>query len=100
MKRVYKSNWSPKQLEINFNQKQWRQDLASFIVSKLYWSGVRVSRSRTIEKIKEDNSLIKEFTIYSNNGLNCTIQYKNKQEIVYSTHIDLILDYLEKRNVV
>ena len=45
---------------VNFNQKQWRQDIASFIVNKLNWYDARVSRSKKID----DSNGTKEFEIF------------------------------------
>ena len=61
--RTYKKNWSAKQLVVNFNQKQWRQDLASYIANKLNWIDVRVTRSKYVE---EDNTYVYQIELKEN----------------------------------
>ena len=56
MPRTYKNNWVAKKMVVNFNQKQWRQDLASFIVNKLNWYDVRVVQ----EQLKKVQSIMME----------------------------------------
>lgn len=34
--RKHSSSWNAEEMTINFNQKQWRQDLAAFISKKRY----------------------------------------------------------------
>ena len=99
MTRNYKNTWNAKKLEINFNQKQWRQDLASFIVVKLQWLGVKTSRSKVIEKDFKDKNCIREFEIFDDNNNSCTVKYTNKNEIIDSSHRELINEYMSMKGI-
>ena len=94
MKR-YKTSWSAQKMKINFNQKQWRQDLAAFVKEKKFWGETNVTRSKIIDK-KEG---IKEFNIYSGYGLDVIIKYKENNEIINCSNEELINQYLIERNM-
>lgn len=93
--RTYKKNWSAKQLVVNFNQKQWRQDLASYIANKLNWIDVRVTRSKYVE---EDNT--KEFEIFDFSDRKITIKYVNKNEIVNTSNPELVKEYMTMKGII
>ena len=100
MSRIYNNNWNAKKLTINFNQKQWRQDLAAYVNEHLYWNGrVRVTRSKAIEK----NSSIyfkgrRQFEIFNDSGGRVFVQYENENEIISTSHSDLINNYFKERS--
>lgn len=96
MARKINNNWQAKQMKINFNQKQWRQDLASYIHDKLFWSATRVTKSRTISGRRTVNE-IKEFQIYNSNGINITVKYKHQNDVLYSSDKEIIKGYFESR---
>ena len=79
--RKHSCSWNAEEMTINFNQKQWRQDLSAFISKKRYWFQTRVGRSRTIEKKTNYNDAVKEFSIYNPHGGEEIIRYMNKNEI-------------------
>ena len=96
--KVYKSNWKPCKMVVNFNQKQWRQDIASFIVNKLNWYDARVSRA----KKTDDSNEIKEFEIfevYSEIGHSFKIRFANKNKIISSTNNELVNSYLLSKGI-
>lgn len=95
--RKHSGSWNAEEMTINFNQKQWRQDLAAFISKKRYWFQTKVSRSRTIEKKTNYNDAVKEFSIYNPHGGEEIIRYMNKNEIVYTTNEQLLSEYYEKK---
>ncbi|MCX4365085.1 MAG: hypothetical protein OSJ70_04870 [Bacilli bacterium] len=91
--KKYNAYWNAAEMQINFNQKQWRQDLAAFISKKLNWTHTRVTRSKIIE-IKEDlKDTIKEFEVFSTSYGTITIQYTSKNKIISSTNEELINEY-------
>ncbi len=96
MARVYKNNWNAKKIVVNFNQKQWRQDLAAFVQSQLNWNNVRVTRSKIVNKDKFETNPKKQFEIYCLNN-SCVVEYKNENEIISATYSELINDYLTKK---
>lgn len=96
MARVYKNNWNAKKIVVNFNQKQWRQDLAAFVQSQLNWNNVRVTRSKIVNKDKFETNPKKQFEIYSLSN-SCVVEYKNENEIISATYSELINDYLTKK---
>lgn len=99
MARIYKNNWSPQKLVVNFNQKQWRQDLASFIVNKLNWFDVRVNRSKMVEKSTKLNEGVREFEIYDNQNNICKVKYSNKNEIIETSHPDILDEYMSMKGM-
>lgn len=99
MARIYKNNWSPQKLVVNFNQKQWRQDLASFIVNKLNWFDVRVSRSKMVEKSTKLNDGVREFEIYDNQNNIFKVKYSNKNEIIETSHSDILDEYMSMKGM-
>lgn len=99
MARIYKNNWSPQKLVVSFNQKQWRQDLASFIVNKLNWFDVRVSRSKMVEKSTKLNDGVREFEIYDNQNNILKVKYSNKNEIIETSHSDILDEYMSMKGM-
>lgn len=100
MAKLYRSNWSVKPLEINFNQKQWRQDFGAYVKDKLFWSAdVKVSRARaekgpsTYAKVKG----VKSFEVYNTFGGSVVVHFENNNKIISSNREDLINSYLEER---
>lgn len=91
--RKYNGSWNAEEMKINFNQKQWRQDLAAFIGKKRFWFYARVTRSNTIEKKTNYNDAIKEFRIYDTKGSEEVVRYTNKNEIIYATNEQLLAEY-------
>lgn len=102
MPKVYNSTWKVKPLSINFNHKIWRQDLGAYVRSKLFWDGTtRVSRARTINK--STNLLItkgiKSFEIYNAYGGSVKVEFQNNNEVLHTTHEDLIKNYFLERGL-
>ena len=101
MAKVYNSAWSVKPLAVNFNRKEWRQDLGAYVRRKLFWDGTtRVSRSR--RKTKDSNLVtkgIKTFEIYNNYGGCVRVDYQNNNEVLYTTHEEIIEKYFEERGL-
>lgn len=98
MAKIYNSNWIAKPLSVNFNHKQWRQDLAAFIKNQLFWTGItKVSRARVIEKDVNNTIVIKQFEIYDTVGNQVQVKFKNNNEIINTTHEEIIKNYFEKR---
>lgn len=95
MTRKYYSNHETKKLEINFNQKIWRQDLAEFIKKKLNWDylSTRVSRSKVISKD------VKQFSIYDGYGRQVDVRFQDGNYIVYADKKDLIDEYMKLRTI-
>lgn len=90
MARRYNSSWSAKRITVNFNEKQWRQDLASFIQKNLQWAGVKVSRAS-----KGD---IKSFRIFSSIGGEVKVSFKNENEIIECSNKEIIKKYFSERS--
>ncbi len=44
-----KYRWYAQSLNVNFNYKEWRQDLAAFVRRKLFWDFAMVSKSRVVD---------------------------------------------------
>ena len=97
--KTYRNNWEPCKLVVNFNQKQWRQDFASFIVNKLNWFDARVTRSKLIEDKSVYKEAIREFEIYTAGGETFKVQYTNKNEIISSSNDLMVKDYLAKKGI-
>lgn len=97
--KVYQNNWEPCELIVNFNQKQWRQDLASYIVTKLNWFDARVSKSKVIEKSELYNNAVKEFEIYTRNGNSFKIKYSSKNKIIDCSNFEIVKNYLSLRSI-
>ena len=77
MAKNYNSSWNAKKLTINFNHKQWRQDLAAFIQQKKYWDHASVTRAKSVtNNVFHKGS--KSFEIFNGVGSSVTIQYKKK----------------------
>ena len=79
--RNFNNSWEAKSLIINFNQKQWRQDLAAFIRESLGWSNTKVGRSKYLNDTKT-----KKFEIYNDMGNKFWINYNGKNEIIDSSN--------------
>lgn len=99
MAKAYNSNWSVKPLSVNFNQKQWRQDFGAYVRDHLYWDAkVRVSRSRGIGKGPNLYTKgVKQFEVYNGVGGEVSVQYQNNNEVLYTTHEELLNKYFEER---
>lgn len=101
MGKVYNSKWKVTPLTVNFNQKQWRQDFGAFIRSKLFWDGTTlVTRSKA--KSKGPNLItkgIRTFEVYNAYGGSVIVEYQNENEVLYTTHEDLIKQCFEERNI-
>lgn len=99
MARSYYSTWQVKSLAVNFNLKQWRQDIGEFIRSKKFWDGTtRVTRARTIPNNSDIVAKgVKQFKVYNAYGGEVIIQFQNNSELLYTNEIDLVNDYLKKR---
>lgn len=95
--KKYNNTWNAKKLTINFNHKQWRQDLAFFILQKKFWNRATVTRAKTvIDNSNKKGS--KVFEIFDGFGNCIKIQYKNQCEIEYSSDVDLIKQYINLKN--
>lgn len=94
MARIYRSNWNAKKMEVNFNQKQWRQDLAYFLANKLNWNSVRVTRSKSSEK-GTYSSETKEFEIFDSLNNICKVKYSTQNEIITSNYPELVSEYMK-----
>ncbi len=98
MAKVYSNKWPTKMLEINFNQKQWRQDFGAFVRSKLFWDGrTMVTKSRAIDSKNLVSKGIKYFEVYNCYGASIEVQYQNCNEIVHTNNPELLDEYLKMR---
>ena len=101
MAKTYNTNWLAKPLSINFNQKQWRQDLAAYVREHLFWGITKVSRAKCFNgpdlysKIKG----AKTFYIYNDVGGQVIVHFEEDNKILDTTHEDLIKKYFEERGV-
>lgn len=98
MAKKYNNNWNAKKLTINFNQKQWRQDFAAFVKEKMFWNIAKVTRS----KATSNNPLqrgIKIFEVYNSYGGSVKVEYKEGNQIVNATDIELTYEYLKERGI-
>ena len=95
--KVYRSSWRPCRLVVNFNHKQWRQDLAAFVVKKLNWFDARVTKVKTINGTDIFKDSIKEFEIYTAKGDSFKVQYTDKSTIISSSSNILLNEYLLAR---
>lgn len=93
--KKYNRSWNAEEMQINFNQKQWRQDFAAFVSKKLYWFPTRVTRSKTIEKKTAYNDVVKEFYAYNGYGGEVIVRYTNKNDIIYTSNEDLLNEYFK-----
>lgn len=94
MSRKYYASHETKKLEIDFNQKNWRQDLAAFVKKKLNWDwrSTRVTRSKLI------SNEVKQFKIFDQYGRTIDIRYSEKNHIVYADNRALIDEYIRLRS--
>lgn len=101
MSKIYNSNWDVKRLSVNFNQKQWRQDFGAFVRDHLFWGGAaRVSRSRPVSRgINLYTKGVRQFEIYNGVGGEVRVQYQKNNEIVCTTHEDLVKQYFLERGL-
>ena len=97
MAKKYNSSWYSKEMVVDFNQKQWRQDLAAFIKNKLFWDFAKVTRSKTISNRSADKG-IKTFSVYDGFYNRIEVVYEMQNHILTSTNIDIVLDYLKIKN--
>lgn len=87
------SSWYAKKMTINFNQKQWRQDLAEYLRRRLFWDGTtRVTRTKK-------TATYKQFEVYDQFGGEVVIRYQHDNQVVHTTHQTLIDDYFKERSV-
>lgn len=98
MARKYNSYWDFKEIKINFNEKQWRQDFAAYVKAKRFWSRARVTRSK-VDPNSVGNEGIKYFEVYDGYGGNVKVKYQDGRNIVNSTHKELIEQYFEDRGL-
>lgn len=94
MARIYHLSHKVKKLEINFNQKQWRQDFAYFIKQKLMWNCETI-----VTKTKLDDFNVKYFEIKNSNNEIVYVKFHKKNEILSSTFLDLAKEYLVSREM-
>ena len=97
MAKKYNSSWYSKEMIVDFNQKQWRQDLAAFIRNKLFWDLAKVTRSKSISNRAVDKG-IKKFDVYDGYGNSVSITYEMKNQILNSTNLEVVLEYLKIKN--
>lgn len=91
----YNSSWEAKTLKVNFNQKQWRQDIAAWIRDCNLWPSARVTRSKIVSE--ENNKVIKEFKIFNENDSCFCVQYSGENKILNSSNSVLTEEYLKGR---
>lgn len=96
MTKKYNNRWNAKKMTVNFNQKQWRQDLAAFIQRKKYWKYAIVTRSKTVSNNVFDKGS-RYFEVYDGFGNNIFVQYKDQCKVEVSNEMDLILEYLDSK---
>ncbi len=99
-----KNNWYSKSLKINFNYKEWRQDLAEFIKKKQFWDYAIVTKAKSLSSKKMyGNKGHKYFEIYDGKSRYVKILYKNLNEVIAiePTNFDkeLVDEYFIKRNL-
>ena len=99
-----KYRWYAQSLKVNFNYKEWRQDLAAFVRRKLFWDFAMVSKSRAVTlKSGFYSKGNKWFEIYDPRGNWLRIIYKNQSEIVAiepaNFNKNLIDEYFKLRNI-
>lgn len=99
MAKAYNHKWTTKMLTVNFNQKQWRQDFGAFVRNKLFWDGTTmVTRSRgTNNGNKFITKGIRAFEVYNGYGGSVYVEYQNENEIITTSHEELLKEYLEGR---
>lgn len=98
MAKKYNSSWNAKRLVISFNQKQWRQDFASFVQEKKFWGITRVSRAKAISTNPMDRG-IKIFEVYDQHGGNVSVTFRNDNEIISTSHSNLVKQYFAERGM-
>lgn len=95
MSRKYNRSWIAKKNVVDFNKKQWRQDIAAFISEKKFWHFAMVTRTRVIDKTKKT----KQFEIYNRHGINFYITYQNQNKVIDCSDNDLVQKYFEDKNM-
>lgn len=81
--KKYNSSWYAQPLIVNFNYKQWRQDLAAFIKRKEFWDYAIVTKARATDKrIGLFPKGAKWFEIFDGHGRYVRIIFSNKKEIL------------------
>lgn len=98
MAKKYNSNWLAKEMIVNFNEKQWRQDFASFVEKKKFWFITKVTRSKAISQRIKDKG-IKWFDVYNEYGNIVRVTYKNNNTILKTTDAEIVDEYLKSRGV-
>ncbi len=101
--KKYNTSWYAKPLMINFNYKQWRQDLAAFIKKKEFWDYALVTKARTVDKKMGDYPKgSKWFEIFDGHGRNLIFIFNNKQEILNvepsNYNLEILQEYFNLRN--
>lgn len=94
MKR-FNSSWEAKTLKVNFNQKQWRQDIAAWIRDCNLWPSARVTRSKIVSE--EKDKVIKEFKIFNENDSYFYVKYSEENHILESSNSVLTEEYMMSR---
>ncbi len=99
--KKYNHNWETKPLTLNFNLKQWRQDLGYFIRAKKFWDGTtRITRSKAVgSSSNRFEKGVKQFEIYNAFGGNVIVKYQNCNEILYTNEPELVKNYKEFRGI-
>lgn len=95
MAKKYNRSWVAKKIVIDFNQKQWRQDLGAFISLKKYWYFAKVTRSRIVDRL----SNVKSFEIYNQHGDSFCITYRDKNKVIDCSDKELVQKYFEEKNM-
>ncbi len=91
MARKYNRSWIAKKNIIDFNQKQWRQDIGYFISQRKFWHFAMVTRTKVIDK----KNKVKKFEIYSKNGESFSIKFQGQNKIINSTDLNLVNNYFK-----
>ncbi len=98
MAKKYNNTWNCKKMNIDFTQKQWRQDFAAFVREKLFWDMAMCTRAIVVNGNDKKNK-IKEFNVYNNIGRSVSVKFCNNNKIISSSDPNLIENYLQERNV-
>ncbi len=95
MAKKYNRSWVAKKIVIDFNQKQWRQDIGAFISEKRYWFFAKVTRSKMLDRVTNT----KTFEIYNKHGVSFYITYQGQNKVVDCSDKDLVQKYFEDKNM-
>lgn len=99
MAKKYNSSWYAKKLIVDFNQKQWRQDFASFVKEKKLWDIVKVTRAKSVSN-KPSERGIKCFEIFNNYGGNIIVTFLDNNKIIKSTDDEIMKEYLSAKGII